>query len=395
MTDHLDDFFADYRAGLTPEIVPAGPAAVRTTVRRRRRVAVTAVVATAIVLVAAPVAGYAAFNGAGPAPAPGTSSTPTPEQTTATPTPSPSAPTTTPPPPNGRISRGELLAAAVDLPPWQSNAPSSCTRDNVRLAGESSFSKPWLMNLVYGDVDADSAQETIATVGCAPGEADMQQVVVFDRDQAGKIVTRAQVVRTEQGVLGWIIKVTPAGKGTVKVRVGDLQPCCDMSEKQVQKQDRTYSWDGTGFAQSSGPTSFPERPDFRTDLKITASDLVFTNDKDGNPHGLITLTVRNAGPRDTINMSLSLDLSGLQVGREGPGWDACEIVQPGPNERNASPNCVLKDPLEAGETRTFRFHVYTTSVPTGLTGTVDVTAFDAGVMGDLNQEDNQATFKIR
>jgi hypothetical protein len=63
VTDHLDDIFADYRASLTPEIVSAGPGAVRATVQRRRRIAASAVVATAVVLVAAPVAGYAQSPG--------------------------------------------------------------------------------------------------------------------------------------------------------------------------------------------------------------------------------------------------------------------------------------------------------------------------------------------
>lgn len=394
MTDQLDDFFADYRAGLTPEIVPAGPGAVRATVRRRRRITATALVATAVVLVAAPVAGYAALGrGTEPGPAPAVSNTPTPEQTTAAPERTSASPP--PPPPNGRISRAQLLAARVDLPPWQPDAPASCTRDNVRLASEGTPSRPWLMDLVHGDADGDGAQETIATLGCAPGEPDMQQVVVFDRDTSGRIITLAQVVRTEDDEVEWIIEVTPTGKGVVTVRVGDIQPCCDMSEKQVQKQDRTYTWDGTRFAQTGGPTSFPARPDFRTDLTVTASDLVFTNDKDGYPHGVMTVTIRNDGPRDTFNMSLSFDFGGLDVSREGPGWGNCETVHPPAWEGGSFANCVLKDPLTAGESRQIRFHVGAATLPDGLTGSVEVTHFDSGVMGDLDQDDNRRTFRLR
>jgi hypothetical protein len=394
VTDHLDDFFADYRARLAPEIVPAGPGAVRTTVRRRRRIAATSAVVTAAVLVAAPVAGYAAFNnGSGPAPAPGGSSTPAPEESTPTPTPPASASATPPAPPNGRISRAQLLAAAVDLPPWQRDAPASCKREDVRLAGEEASSKPWLMDLVYGDADGDGVQESIATIGCAPGEVDMQQVVVFDRDTSGRIIALAQVVRTEKDVLGWIIKVTPTGEGVVKVRVGDLQPCCDMSEKQVQKQDRTYTWDAGEFKQTGGPTEFPERPDFRTDLKVTASDLVFASGD--YPSGLMTVTLRNAGPRDTINMQISFDFGGVELYRVGPGWGSCKTVQPEGEGKSSSMNCVLKDPLTAGETREIRFHFSAVTVPEGVTGAVDVANFDTGAMGDLNQEDNRTTFDLR
>jgi hypothetical protein len=396
VTDHLDDFFADYRAGLTPEILPAGPGAVRATVRRRRRIATTAAVVTAIVLVAAPVAGYAAFNnGAGPAPAPGGSSTPTPGESTPppTPTPSPSASVTTAAPPDGRLSRAQLLAATVDLPPWQRNAPSSCKREDVRLAGEEVSSGPWLMDLVYGDADGDGVQESIATIGCAPGEVDMQQVVVFDRDTGGRTIALAQVVRTEEDVLEWIIKVTPTGEGVLKVRVGDLQPCCDMTDKQVQKQDRTYTWSAGAFKQTGGPTEFPERPDFRTDLKVTASDLVFAGGD--YPSGLMTVTLRNAGPRDAINMQISFDFAGVELYRVGPGWGSCRTTHPEGEGKSAFMNCVLKDPLTAGETREIRFHFSAATVPEGLTGSVDVANFDAGAMGDLNQEDNRATFDLR
>jgi hypothetical protein len=56
---------------------------------------------------------------------------------------------------------------------------------------------------------------------------------------------------------------------------------------------------------------------------------------------------------------------------------------------------VLKDPLTAGESRQVRFHVGAANLPDGLTGSVDVAHFDAGVMGDLNQDDNEATFDLR
>jgi hypothetical protein len=395
VTDHLDDVFADYRAGLTPEITPAGPGAVRATVRRRRRITTTAVVATAAVLVAAPVAGYAAINrGAGPDPAPAGSSTPTPEQSTATPTPPPSA-SASPPPPSGRISRSELLATAVDLPPWQSNAPSSCTRENVRLASESASLKPWLMDLVYGDANADGAQETIATLGCSPGNFDMQQVVVFDRDASGRVVTLAQVVRTNRDGIGWIIDVTAGGKGKVKARVGDIRPCCDVGEEQVQKQDRTYSWNGKGFAQTGGPTTFGERPDFRIDLRVTTSDLAFTPGTDGRSPGEISVTIRNNGPRESFNLAVSLDLAGLEVGREGSGWNACSTAQPAANEKSSNTNCALKRRLNAGESITLRFQVWADSVPEGLTGTAEVSHYEESFLPDLKASDNRATFEIR
>lgn len=402
MTDHLDDFFADYRAGLTPEIVPAGPGAVRTTVRRRRRIAATAVVATAIVLVAAPVAGYAAFNGAGPEPAPGTSSTPTPEQTTATPTPSPSASRTTPPAvPDGRITRADLLKARVDLPEWASDAP--CAERDARLTAVGDEDGDNLLTTVkYGDVDRDGAQETVAIVSCVYRQTGQTQVVVFDRNASGKIVTLGRVVATDRIVgygtpddIGWIAGIDPRPDGSVRVEVGDHQPCCGWKEEWTSRDTRAYTWQDGRFRQTGGPVRFAANP-LLTDLVVIAPEVRLLTNNDGNPYGAIVVTVRNRGSVAANEIVLSLSFARFESYRIGPGWAECTDLEPELDERTNSYTCTLTKPLPAGEDRVLRFGIQgATTGPVNAEGTVTVVRHtDEGYIPDRTGDDNTTEFLI-
>jgi hypothetical protein len=112
-------------------------------------------------------------------------------------------PTATPNAPDGRISRAQLLAARVDLPTWPSYVPKTCVTADVRLrSGLIPDYVPALLDpeLRYADVDGDGAAETVALISCRIGEASAKQVVAFDRDSAGRMVTMGQVVGTKEGL---------------------------------------------------------------------------------------------------------------------------------------------------------------------------------------------------
>jgi hypothetical protein len=401
VTDQLDDFFADYRAGMTPEIVPAGPGAVRATVRRRRRIAATALVATAVVLVAAPVAGYAALNrNTDPGPAPAVSNTPAPEQSTATPAPSPSASVTPPAAPDGRIARADLLKARVDLPEWARDAP--CVERGARLTGVGDGDGDNLLRTVkYGDVDRDGAQETVAIISCVYGQTGQTQVVVFDRDTAGKVVTLGRVAVTDRisgypkpEQIGWIADIEPLADGTVRVTVGDVQPCCGWEEEWTQKQTRTYTWQDGRFRQTGGPERFSPNPLF-TDLTVSAPDVKLVINNDGNPYGTITVTVRNKGDLDaTVNLSLTF--AGFEAYRIGPGWAACADIDAPADRPSSSYDCTLDQPLDAGEERVLRFGIQgaaTGAVDTEGTVTV-VNRPNGGYLPDKAGDDNSSDFRI-
>src|SRR5262249_32436196 len=134
------------------------------------------------------------------------------------------------------------------------------------------------------------------------------QVVVFDRDEAGGIVTLGQVA-VDTSTIRAICGLRGNADGTsIDVQVGDfpLALLCEPCPAQVQW--RTFAWDGTKFAQSSGPTSFPANPKV-TDLKVSTTDEVF-GPQEGQYQlrtGTITVTVKNSGP-SAIPIVLRIDI---------------------------------------------------------------------------------------
>ncbi|MEV4631241.1 hypothetical protein AB0J90_33720 [Micromonospora sp. NPDC049523] len=373
----LDAEFAAFRTGLLDQITPPGPDAVRSTVRHRRRVATTTGLALALVLVIGPVAGYATLNrNSAPPPGPATTGEPTPSPTpSATPTPSaaPSA-TGTPTPPDGEISRADLLKARVTLPAWQSIAPEWCVTKNVRLEDDSKLKHPALATLVHGDVDDDGAAESIALLTCPLTEGGTtQQVVVFDRDATGKVVTLGQVVRVGAGI-EWLADVKYDSTGTVRVQVGDIPTCCQIPNAWSQKQWRNYGWNGKEFEQTAGPEAFGPNPVF-TDLRaVSATNVVFVERPEdpvwGLRYGSVTVKIRNDGPTTSKTVRLDLLFGAGTMRHEGTGWSACTKTSNTSSLFDSNLFCELK-PLKAGEERTLVLGL-TNSVPQPDSGTATV-----------------------
>ncbi|NJC16138.1 hypothetical protein F4558_005964 [Micromonospora profundi] len=349
----LRERFTAYRVDVTTQVAGPGPDQARRTLRRRRQTRAVAVAAAAVVLVLAPVVANAALNSERRTPTPAETVSPTDPPTTGPlPTPSitgtPSAtPSTAPSAPDGRISRAQLLAARVDLPKWPSETPERCTTSDVRLRGDAKPTDvPWLSGVAikHGDLDGDGADETVALIGCRGyGETWAKQVVAFDRDRDGRIVTMGRVVRTGDGfddILG-----TEIASGAVQVRVGDIQPCCSTPKHLVREQVRTYRWTGEEFRQTDGPTKFGKDPRL-TDLRLTMTHEFV--DAPGGRKLTTVLTVTNAGPVD----ALKIQFNGLDVGeRAGGDWSRCER-----DAAAADDNLSCRLPgVPAGESRRYTF----------------------------------------
>ncbi|NYH43524.1 hypothetical protein HNR22_003251 [Micromonospora jinlongensis] len=318
----LAEEFAHYRRTVLDKVEVPGPAAVRRTVRGRNRRRWGATATTALALLGGSAIGYAAMSGPdhrpGPVePTPSVSVSPTP---TPTPTPSPSVTSDGPASaaPDGRISRAQLLGASVTLPAWR--AGRGCPTTGVRISGDDREGVNWLVALDHGDVDGDGAVETVALVQCVFGTKGPMQVVAFDRDKAGKVITLGRVVATTIDKPEWLFALDVVGDGTVRVQVGDIAPGGGWPAEWSQRQWRGYRWKGEAFAQVSGPTTFGQnRHD--VNLVVTATNLVLAETPDGSRVGTVTVRIHNTtGAASYVALRLGLPAT---VRPDGDGWAAC------------------------------------------------------------------------
>ncbi|GAA4693824.1 hypothetical protein [Phytohabitans rumicis] len=379
--DQLGDAFAAFREQVLPEVRPTGIDAVQRTVRRRRRRAAVVVAAVTVVAVALPIVAYAGLTD-GDRP-PGPTDSPSPSTTgSASPTPSP---TPSPSMVDGRITREQLLAAAVDLPDWWPGAIDECTTEDVRLRpSPDGTSAPALLDLRHGDVDGDPAAETVVRLECGGGDETARQVVAFDRDGAGQITALGQVVRNGSGVSD----LTEFEIASGKVRVLVVGP-------DRVRQWRTYSWAGDRFRQTGGPTAFaspsqttaPPAPAFR--LTITATDMVYGPvEADSWRRATTTVTIVNASAA-TVDYPLVTFPRNSRDEAEHAIWSGCPTMQGRPDRIV----CVA-DPLGPGEQRSIAlaFITHEDGPPGPATLRVDAGAdSDGTVLPGTGQE---TTFQV-
>ncbi|MDG4806322.1 hypothetical protein O7634_06090 [Micromonospora sp. WMMD1120] len=356
----LRDRFAAYRAETVTRIASPGPEQARRTLRLRRRRTAVAVAVTAVALAVAPIVAHGALRDDGSLPTPAETGAPTGTPSTTTPAPTPSSPptpdvttSTSPAAPDGRISRAQLLAARVDLPAWPAGSPKTCLTSDVRLQPSSRTDYVSVLTdveLRYTDLDDDGATETVALVACRFGEASAKQLVAFDRDRQGRIVTMARVVGTGEG-LDDITDAAVTAEGEVRAQVADIQPCCSMRSYWAQQQWRTYRWTGDGFTQSDGPRSFGTDPRL-TDLVLTGGDLVLgPADAGGKRPGTLTLTVTNRGPVDVAKVGFAeLSFVGALTKADS------SICRPWQEADESGTSCRTAG-LRSGERRTYTFHL--------------------------------------
>jgi hypothetical protein len=228
--------------------------------------------------------------------------------------------------PDGRIPLAELKNATVEIPPWPADnltgVSGRLTFVDGQVLSPPDAAFPFERHIVifdttYGDVDRDGAQETLALIGCwVQGGSD--QLVAFDRDRDGHIVTLATAVATTGDVRAIdSTTVRVLGDSTVTVKVGDFQRCCG-NETPVLWQTRGYRWNGLAFRQVTGPAAFPVNPSV-TETGMTAGDLVFGPAIGGWRYGALTVTVsylRGARP-DHLWLEFYVP---ADIQRDGSAW---------------------------------------------------------------------------
>lgn len=301
MTEHDDELlidraFDDFTSDLAPAV--RAPGGVRAEVARRRRNRVVTLIATTGLVVILP-AGAFMGTGRGQPDLTGASASPVVSETSASPTPSasPSA-TGTPTPaatasagPDRSISLAQLTAAPVGVPawPWSGADQVSCASGRVQLraSGDVAASRVGVVAMVRTELDDDPEPETAALLRCGYGA---EQVVAFDRDDSGQIITLGQVVATDQATPA-ILRIAGRSRGGVTATVADTR-AVDVQ----QRQDRSYAWNGRRFTQVAGPSAFP-RAAHPADLGLTVADPVaqpVTGACDGQLREVsVTFTVKN------------------------------------------------------------------------------------------------------
>ncbi|PWU62460.1 hypothetical protein DLE60_00190, partial [Micromonospora globispora] len=157
-----------------------------------------------------------------------------------------------------RITREDLLAATVDLPPWPAGAP--CASGPTRLIDPQGRPGDAILSIFaggYGDVDDDGVAEPVMLVRCLVSEGMYpEQVLAFDRNADGRIVVLGQVFHSDAGKPEYLCSLNVRPDGLVRIEVTDVVPSGAELPGRAHRQWRAYRWDGEAFHQTDGPTSF-------------------------------------------------------------------------------------------------------------------------------------------
>ncbi|GAA2517083.1 hypothetical protein [Pilimelia columellifera] len=242
--------------------------------------------------------------------------------------------------PDGLIPLATLREATLTIPAWPVEDAEFCASGPVKF----SKGKADLVRLVgavlHTDIDHDGAKETVVQVSCNPQWED-RQVLVFDRNASGKIITLGRLAHTGAGVEGrdimkiWSIK--PGEAGDVQVDVGDYRPCCTQAQDSPQHQWRTFGMREGKFRQTDGPTAFGPNPKV-TDLAVTAGRPQVTPKPGGGWTTTVTVDIHNRGRFAVGHTGLLVMGTGTLVGANG--WEQCENKPTGdPDEATA--RCVF------------------------------------------------------
>jgi hypothetical protein len=326
----LLDAVHEFRAEALPYVHPAGTAAVRATVRRRRQARIAALAALIVVLVLAPVAAFAAIGGGDqshPAVSPPASGTASPSappspgavQSHATPS--------TPPPPQPPAS---LAGATFTLGEWRpvQGGPNVCPTGTVTfknsVAQVANKAPVYLRQTALVDVDQDGANEVAVVLWCLNGQAGTYQALALKAAPDGTLTTLGEIWRS--GLNGEnLLTVTPADNGRVDLTLGDIVPCCATPDGVVLTQIRTFAWNGAAFTQVAGPTTFlADRS--AVDLAVSAPSVHFVAASGGKLSGTLTVTIHNKGPGEARQVSLLVWLDDTMQAGAGGDWGKCARV---------------------------------------------------------------------
>ncbi|GAA0914919.1 hypothetical protein GCM10009557_88060 [Virgisporangium ochraceum] len=213
------------------------------------------------------------------------------------------------------ITRADILAATLAVPAWPAKRAfcSSGEVDLDKIGPVTTEQQLSVGKVISVDVDRDGDTEAVAVFSCGY-EDSVDQVLAIGRDEQGGLRTMARVVASgDSDPFTDVVDLRPGVDAAVDVYI--YEGINLAGPEYVEKQWRSYGWNGRQFTQVGGPRQWtPKAPP--TDLGVAVTTAPFGAASNGVWTGGITVTVTNAGPNRAPGVYLELyvttaDSSGL------------------------------------------------------------------------------------
>jgi hypothetical protein len=298
------------------------------------------------------------------------------------------------------VTKDDLMAATLVIPAWPGKR-EGCPAGEVDLdrlppvSREQQFS---VGKVVPVDVDRDGDTEAVALFSCGY-EGTVDQVLSVGRDDQGALRVMGRVVGSgDADPLMDLIDLRPGRDGAVDVHVGDR---IGAEQEYVERQWRSYRWNGRQFAQVDGPRQFtPVAPS--TDLGLSVTSTPFGPLSDSAWTGAVTVAVTNAGPNRAPGVWLDLYVTSADnaaLARQVKVTSDCTTTDVRADGRLTGVRLVCHQPaLADGDNRetTFQVRLPEANGPRALTVMAFVYAEQPGVrmLDDMGGLPNSATLTM-
>jgi hypothetical protein len=229
------------------------------------------------------------------------------------------------------ITRADILAATLAVPAWPAKR-AFCPSGDVNLdkIGPVTVEQQFSVGKVISvDVDRDGDTEAVAVFSCGY-EDNVDQVLAIGRDEHGGLRTLARVVASgDADPYMDVVDLRPGVDSAVDVYLYERISLADPNV--VEKQWRSFGWNGRQFTQVGGPRQWtPTAPS--TDLGVSVTTGPYGAASNGVWTGTVTVTVTNAGPNRAPGVLLDLYVT------TGDGSVLAKQVQV-----KATPECTTTD----------------------------------------------------
>jgi hypothetical protein len=205
------------------------------------------------------------------------------------------------------VTKADIMAATITIPPWPKQRDVCPSGEvNIGKLGAVSMDQQFSVGKVIPvDVDRDGDEEAVGIFSCGY-EGAVDQVLAVGRTDQGGLRTLGKVVASNDvDPLMDAVDLRAGTDGAVDVNVAER---IDTEQEYIEKQWRSYRWNGQRFTQAGGNRQFtPVEPS--TDLGLTVTTGPFGAPSAGVWTGTVTVKVTNGGPNPAPGVYLELYVS--------------------------------------------------------------------------------------